>query len=70
MTEGVATFGGLFLDRTGRNVKLRFSLFSFDRSTARWNETDVHLDTEFFHVEEGVPAALHLEQVTCTKYAS
>ncbi|CAM9102436.1 unnamed protein product [Scytosiphon promiscuus] len=62
MTEGVATFGGLSLDRRGRNVKLRFSLFNFDRSTARWNETDVHLDTDFFHVEEGVPAALHMEQ--------
>ncbi|CAM9692628.1 unnamed protein product, partial [Hapterophycus canaliculatus] len=50
MTEGVATFSGLFLDRRGRNVKLRFSLFSFDRSSARWNETDIHLDTDFFHV--------------------
>lgn len=63
MTEGVATFGGLSLDRSGRNVKLRFSLYSYDRATGNWNETGVHLDTDFFHTGEGFPASLHLEQV-------
>ncbi|CAM9243696.1 unnamed protein product, partial [Ectocarpus sp. 8 AP-2014] len=62
MTEGVATFSGLFLDRAGRNVKLRFSLYDFDRATGDWIETGVHLDTDFFHVGEGTPTALHLEQ--------
>lgn len=65
MTEGVATFSGLFLDRSGRNFKLRFCLYSFDRSTGNWNETDVRLDTDFFHTGEGLPASLHLEQVGC-----
>jgi len=63
MSEGVATFSGLFLDRSGHNVKLRFSLLNFDRSTGDWNEAGVYLDTDFFHVEEGLPAALLLEQV-------
>lgn len=63
MSEGVATFSGLFLDRSGHNVKLRFSLYNFDRSTADWNEAGVYFDTEFFRVEEGLPAALLLEQV-------
>lgn len=63
MTEGVATFGGLLLDRSGRNVKLRFSLYGYDSSTGNWNETGVHLDTDFFHTGEGLPASLHLEQV-------
>lgn len=63
MDEGVATFSGLFLDRSGWNLKLRFSLYSYDRSTGDWNETGVHFDTAFFHVAEGVPAALLLEQV-------
>ena len=63
MTEGVATFSGLSLDRSGRNLKLRFSLFDYDRRTGDWNETGVHLDTEFFHVGEGMPASLNLEQV-------
>lgn len=74
MTEGVATFSGLFLDRAGRNVKLRFSLYDFDRATGDWIETGVHLDTDFFHVGEGTPTALHLEQVnifdTTTMYPS
>lgn len=63
MTEGVATFSGLSLDRSGRNLKLRFSLYGYDRHTGNWNETGVHLDTDFFHVGEGMPASLNLEQV-------
>lgn len=63
MTEGVATFSGLSLDRSGRNLKLRFSLYGYDRRTGNWNETGVHLDTDFFHVGEGMPASLNLEQV-------
>ena len=63
MTEGVATFSGLSLDRSGRNLKLRFSLYGYDRLTGNWNETGVHLDTDFFHVGEGMPASLNLEQV-------
>eukprot|EP00752_Nemacystus_decipiens_P003960 g3626.t1 len=62
MDEGVATFSGLFLDRSGWNLKLRFSLYSYNRSTGDWNETGIHHDTEFFHVGEGVPATLLLEQ--------
>lgn len=62
MSDGGATFGGLSLDRSGRNVKLRFSLYGYDRFTGNWKEAGVHLDTDFFHVEEGVPAALNLEQ--------
>lgn len=63
MDEGVATFSGLFLDRSGWNLKLRFSLYGYNRSTGDWNETGIHFDTDFFHVGEGVPAALLLEQV-------
>lgn len=63
MTEGVATFSGLSLDRSGRNLKLRFSLYGYDRRTRNWNKTGVHLDTAFFHVGEGMPASLNLEQV-------
>lgn len=63
MDEGVATFSGLFLDRSGWNLELRFSLYDYNRSTGDWNETGIHFDTEFFHVGEGVPAALLLEQV-------
>lgn len=66
MTEGVATFGGLYLDRVGRNLKLRFTLYNYDRSTGDWNATGVHLDTNFFDVGEGVPVALNLEQVRTT----
>lgn len=70
MDEGVATFSGLFLDRSGWNLKLRFSLYNYDRATGDWEEAWVHYDTDFFHVGEGVPAALQLEQVktpeTCT----
>lgn len=63
MDEGVATFSDLFLDRSGWNLKLRFSLYNYNRSTGDWDETGVHFDTAFFHVGEGVPAALLLEQV-------
>lgn len=63
MSDGVATFSGLSLDRSGRNLKLRFSLYGYDRRTGNWNEAGVHLDTDFFHVEEGMPATLTLEQV-------
>lgn len=62
MSEGVATFGGLSLDRTGRNLRLRFSLYGYDRYTGAWTDTGVHFDTAFFHVEEGIPAALNIEQ--------
>lgn len=63
MSEGVATFGGLSLDRSGRNLRLRFSLYGYDRYTGAWTDTGVHFDTAFFHVEEGIPAALNIEQV-------
>lgn len=69
MTKGVATFSGLSLDRSGRNLKLRFSLYGYDRLTGNWNETGVHLDTDFFHVAEGMPASLNLEQVLSGNYS-
>lgn len=62
MSEGVATFGGLSLDRSGRNIKLQFSLFTYDRYTGNWTAAGVNLETDFFHVEEGTPAALKIEQ--------
>lgn len=62
MSEGAATFGGLSLDRSGRNLRLRFSLYGYDRLTGAWTDTGVHFDTAFFHVEEGIPAALNIEQ--------
>lgn len=68
MNEGVATFSGLFLDRSGRNVKLRFALYNFDRSTGDWTDAGIYFDTDFFHVDEGLPAALVLEQVEHPKF--
>lgn len=63
MSEGVATFTGLSLDRSGRNLRLRFSLYSYDRYIGEWTYTGVHLDTPFFHLGEGRPLALTIEQV-------
>lgn len=68
MDEGVATFSSLFLDRNGWNLKLRLSLYSYDRSTGNWEESGVYFDTAFFNVGEGVPAALLLEQVNTPSF--
>lgn len=62
MTEGVATFSGISLDRSGHNVRLRFSLYDFDYARGEWTDTGVYLDTSFFEVREGQPASLVIAQ--------
>lgn len=63
MTEGIATFSGMSLDRSGHNLRLRFSMFSYDHLTGNWTDTGVNHTTRFFDVGEGLPNALIVQQV-------
>lgn len=66
MLNGIATFGGLTFDRSGRNLRLRFALFDYDRYSDSWADTNVFLETPFFDVGEGAPAALTITQASVT----